>query len=75
MSMRMTEAEPIDLPQMMKRRAAPMVGEWQRNSGATMSCYALTIGMPIPITRQLMIIAIPTIWQSAAMLPTPIRLL
>ena len=45
------------------------------SSGVTFSCYALTAGMPIPTTRQLMIIAIPTIWQSAAKLPTPIRLL
>ena len=35
MCMRMTKAEPMDLPQMMKRRAELMVGEWQRNCGVT----------------------------------------
>jgi hypothetical protein len=29
---------------MMKRRAAPTVGEWQRKSGVTYLSYALTTG-------------------------------
>lgn len=41
MCMRMTEAEPMDLPQMMTRRAAPTVGERQRKERSNLAVLRL----------------------------------